>query len=77
MTEQKVLRGSPRFPQELCDLVIDHLHDEPAALKACSLVCRAWFPSTDLYLFSTLVFPPCPDLWNPRKRLQTGDSETL
>ncbi|KAF9814338.1 hypothetical protein IEO21_05181 [Rhodonia placenta] len=28
--------------QELIDLVIDNLHDDPAALKACTLVSRVW-----------------------------------
>ncbi|KAJ7474043.1 hypothetical protein FB451DRAFT_283862 [Mycena latifolia] len=39
------------FP-ELVDLMIDHLSSDKAALKACGLVCKQWFPRTRLHLFS-------------------------
>lgn len=42
------------LPPELYDESIDHLWDDPAALKACSLTCRAWVPSSRLHLFRTI-----------------------
>ncbi|KAH9950198.1 hypothetical protein B0H21DRAFT_776768 [Amylocystis lapponica] len=44
----------PALPPELVDETIDHLWADPAALRACSLVCRAWRPSTRLHLFRTV-----------------------
>lgn len=41
------------LPPELVDEAIDHLWDDPKALQACSLTCRAWVPSTRLHLFRT------------------------
>ncbi|RDB26104.1 hypothetical protein Hypma_006403 [Hypsizygus marmoreus] len=32
----------PPFPQELVDIIIDILCDDPCSLKACSMVCREW-----------------------------------
>lgn len=46
------------FPQEICNMVIDHLHDDPDSLRRCSLVCRAWVPSSSLHLFRCVVLPP-------------------
>ncbi|KAG7440772.1 uncharacterized protein BT62DRAFT_956674 [Guyanagaster necrorhizus] len=39
------------LPTELCNLVIDHLHDSKPSLLACSLVCRAWIPESRFHLF--------------------------
>ncbi|KAH9941343.1 hypothetical protein B0H21DRAFT_753234 [Amylocystis lapponica] len=41
-------------PPELCDRTIDYLWDDPRALRACSLTCRAWLPSTRLHLFHSI-----------------------
>ena len=51
----------PRQPQELCDIIIDeraclgngHLYwnFDTWALKQCALVCRAWTPRAQLWLF--------------------------
>ena len=30
------------LPPELLDLIVDHLHDEPATLKACCIVSKSW-----------------------------------
>lgn len=49
------------LPQELADHIIDHLHDDPLALRGCSLVCRAWLPTSRLHLFSKVVFRASPD----------------
>ncbi|KAJ7586365.1 hypothetical protein C8J56DRAFT_944451 [Mycena floridula] len=41
------------LPQELVDHIIDHLHGDPSLLS-CSLVCRAWLPSSRLHLFAKI-----------------------
>ena len=42
------------LPQELIDTVIDyHFHDRPT-LVTCSLVCKAWLPSSRYHLFHTV-----------------------
>ncbi|KAJ7244402.1 hypothetical protein B0H12DRAFT_1220966 [Mycena haematopus] len=40
-----------RYPTELHDYIIDHLHNDKRTLLACSLVCRAWSPSSRYHLF--------------------------
>ncbi|OCH92083.1 hypothetical protein OBBRIDRAFT_751976 [Obba rivulosa] len=42
------------LPPELVDETIDHLWDDPVSLKACSLTCRSWVPSSRLHLFRTV-----------------------
>ncbi|KAJ7045954.1 hypothetical protein C8F04DRAFT_455179 [Mycena alexandri] len=50
--EPIVDRGPPRIgAQELIDMIIDFLHDSPASLLSCALVCSAWVPSSQLHLF--------------------------
>jgi hypothetical protein len=49
------------LPQELADHIIDHLHDNPLALRRCSLVCHAWLPTSRLHLFSKIAFRASPD----------------
>ncbi|TCD71447.1 hypothetical protein EIP91_010153 [Steccherinum ochraceum] len=44
-------------PQELVDHVIDHHHADRETLKACSLVSRAWTPSSQLHLFESVSVP--------------------
>ena len=39
------------LPPELCDYTIDFLHDDSAALKKCSLICKAWLPAARFHLF--------------------------
>lgn len=46
--------AGPVFPPELFDETLDHLWDDPKALSACSLTCRAWVPTTRLHLFRTV-----------------------
>ncbi|CAL1711933.1 unnamed protein product [Somion occarium] len=46
------------FP-EIVDLILDHLHDDKASLKACSLVCKAWLTSCRFHLFYELHVPYC------------------
>ncbi|KAJ7616650.1 hypothetical protein FB45DRAFT_934661 [Roridomyces roridus] len=40
------------LPPEVVDLVIDNLHDQPAALRVCSLVCRNWLAASRYHLYS-------------------------
>ncbi|KAJ7669232.1 hypothetical protein DFH06DRAFT_1321262 [Mycena polygramma] len=40
-----------RFPTELHDYIIDHLHRDKRALLTCSLVCSAWSASSRYHLF--------------------------
>ncbi|KAH9908808.1 uncharacterized protein B0H18DRAFT_1219957 [Fomitopsis serialis] len=42
------------LPIEIQEQVLDHLHDDPYALKACSLACSAWLPTARLHLFRTV-----------------------
>ncbi|EMD38238.1 hypothetical protein CERSUDRAFT_113397 [Gelatoporia subvermispora B] len=42
------------LPPEIVDEAIDHLWDDPVTLKACSLACRSWVPSSRLHLFRTV-----------------------
>jgi len=42
---------SPELPQELVDQIIDHLWDDPLSLRACSLSCSAWLPSSRTHIF--------------------------
>ncbi|GJE96751.1 hypothetical protein PsYK624_129570 [Phanerochaete sordida] len=56
----------PVFPPELFDSVIDHLHDDKAALRQCTLICREWLPASTFHLFSTLSWPPCHHMWYAR-----------
>jgi hypothetical protein len=46
------------LPQELLDHIIDMLHDDIQALKACSLVCEAMFASTRRLIYYTLRLTP-------------------
>ena len=66
-----------RFPPEIFDLVIDHLHGDRNTLKKCSLVSKSWIPRTRKYLLSEVTFKsnrqlqnlkdafPYPGGWSP------------
>ena len=43
------------LPPELTDHIIAFLHDDRETLKACSLVCKNWLPSSRYSLFGHLV----------------------
>ena len=47
---------SSHFPQEILDLIVDFLHDEPGALKACCLVSKSWVHRTREHLFAHVEF---------------------
>ncbi|SJL11125.1 uncharacterized protein ARMOST_14528 [Armillaria ostoyae] len=61
----------PRFPPELFDRFIDFLHHDNEALKACSLVCRAWIPASRFHLFEHIYFAV---LSNRRRMVELLDS---
>jgi hypothetical protein len=50
------------IPGEIWDRVIDHLHNDCAALDSCALVCSAWVASARLHRFHSLNIR-----WNPQK----------
>jgi hypothetical protein len=39
------------LPAELVDRIIDYLHDDPQSLRATSLTCHKWLPSSHYHLF--------------------------
>ena len=43
------------FPPEILDLIVDHLHDEPVALKTCCAVSKSWVPRSRMYLFASVA----------------------
>ncbi|KAK0436760.1 hypothetical protein EV421DRAFT_1830786 [Armillaria borealis] len=61
----------PRFPPELFDRFIDFLHHDNEALKACSLVCRAWIPASRFHLFEKIDFAV---LYSYRGKVELLDS---
>jgi hypothetical protein len=50
------MMSNPHLPAEMQDHVIDHLHDEPEALKRCCLVSKSWIPASRMHLFTSLKF---------------------
>ena len=45
----------PLLPQEIVEEhIIDKLTNDPKALRACALVCRAWIPTAQSRLFSSI-----------------------
>ena len=47
---------APYLPPEILDYIIDHLHDEPEALKMCCLVSKSWVPRAREHLFYEIKF---------------------
>ena len=52
----------PRFPVELLDYIVDHLHDVRDALESCCLVSTSWIPRTRRHLFAKVAFRSENDL---------------
>ena len=51
------------LPSEILDLIVGHLHNEPATLKTCCLVSKSWVPRTRRHLFDTVEFgSPSPTI---------------
>jgi len=44
------------LPPEILDLIVDHLRDRSAALKACCVVSKSWIPRTRKHLFAHVTF---------------------
>ncbi|KAF9780909.1 hypothetical protein BJ322DRAFT_288496 [Thelephora terrestris] len=42
----------PFLPPEILDLIVDHLHNEPTALKACCVVSKSWIPRSRRHIFA-------------------------
>ncbi|KAK0482723.1 hypothetical protein IW261DRAFT_1050995 [Armillaria novae-zelandiae] len=42
------------LPQELVDDIVDRLHDDPTALKVCSLICHAFCARSRRHSFGTI-----------------------
>jgi hypothetical protein len=45
------MRNEYCIAQEVTDMIIDFLHDDKRALRACSLVCTSWARSAQYHLF--------------------------
>lgn len=43
---------------ELTDMVIDNLHDDPTTLLSCALVSRSWYPSSRAHFFENITLVP-------------------
>lgn len=44
------------LPPEILDLIVDHLHNEPIALKACCVVSKSWVPRSRRFIFARVEF---------------------
>ena len=44
-----------QLPQEICDLIIDHLREDKQSLRHCSLISRGWVPRSQASLFYFLT----------------------
>ncbi|KAI0784252.1 hypothetical protein C8Q75DRAFT_724813 [Abortiporus biennis] len=59
------------FPPELRDLIIDHIHDDRATLKAASLTSRSWLPRARYHIFRRTKIAPGPCADNFRRLLSS------
>ncbi|KAF9642587.1 hypothetical protein BDM02DRAFT_2029105 [Thelephora ganbajun] len=46
------------LPQEILDLIINYLRDEPNTLKTCCIVSKAWVQRTQKHFFAQINFLP-------------------
>jgi len=53
----------PHLPQEIYDLIIDLLHDQPETLKQCCLVSASWISRARKHLFAHIEITQERDLW--------------
>ncbi|KII91343.1 hypothetical protein PLICRDRAFT_51514 [Plicaturopsis crispa FD-325 SS-3] len=44
-----------QVPSEIIDEIIDYLHDDVDALRACALTCRVMLPASRYHLFSSIT----------------------
>ena len=56
---------SSSLPPEILDLIVDQLHDDPVALKACCVTSKSWIHRTRKHLFACVDFsaPPYIGVW--------------
>ncbi|OSD06473.1 hypothetical protein PYCCODRAFT_1383488 [Trametes coccinea BRFM310] len=45
---------SPRLPPELCDLILDQLHEDKRALRVCALTSHDWLTRAQFHLFRSI-----------------------
>ncbi|KDQ06700.1 hypothetical protein BOTBODRAFT_181355 [Botryobasidium botryosum FD-172 SS1] len=50
--------SSLKLPNELIDLIIDHLHNDKPMLEICALVCRGWVAPSRFHLFRRISVLP-------------------
>ncbi|KAI0748638.1 hypothetical protein C8Q80DRAFT_1172914 [Daedaleopsis nitida] len=60
------------IPPELCDQTIDHLWDDLEALRACSLACKDWLPSSRFHLFRNVRLRHADDMTRFRALLTSN-----
>ncbi|KAI0780387.1 hypothetical protein BD413DRAFT_496703 [Trametes elegans] len=60
------------LPPELCDEAIDYLWDDLDALRACSLTCKAWLPSSRFHLFRNVRLRHADDVARFRELLASA-----
>ncbi|KAF8055243.1 hypothetical protein FPV67DRAFT_872953 [Lyophyllum atratum] len=48
----------PTLPQELVDVIIDHLRDDRTALATCSVMCKAWLSRSRSHLMADFSISP-------------------
>ncbi|KAM5532934.1 hypothetical protein V8D89_013400 [Ganoderma adspersum] len=61
-----------RLPPELCDQAIDHLWNDPDTLRACSLTCKDWLPSSRYHLFRNVRLRHSDDVTRFRALLDSN-----
>ncbi|KAF9644822.1 hypothetical protein BDM02DRAFT_3190267 [Thelephora ganbajun] len=54
--------SDPYLPPEVCDYIVDLLHNKPDTLGRCCLVSQSWVPRTRKHLFADIRFLHCDDL---------------
>lgn len=50
------IAGDPRVPRELVSEVLDHLADDVATLRLCSLVTKSWIHPSRRHIFNNVFF---------------------
>ena len=61
-----------RLPPELWDQAIDHLWNDPDTLRACSLTCKDWLPSSRYHLFRNVRLRHSDDVTRFRALLDSN-----
>ncbi|KAH9836531.1 uncharacterized protein C8Q71DRAFT_758372 [Rhodofomes roseus] len=61
-----------QLPLELHEYIVDYLHDDRVALRACSLTSQSWLPVTRLHLFGCICLRRVPDCLRFLNALETS-----